>query len=134
MRPSTIFAAVLTLAFVVSAAPLADSVVRFLPIPTLPNNDLIHPPHRRPCPAQTQAPPPPLTPSPPSAPPPRAAQKSFLLAIDPKTWTLPPAALEQIAKQPKVAKRLNGAALTMQNMRNWLVRFDAKHAAEGKQA
>ncbi|KAJ7173367.1 hypothetical protein C8R46DRAFT_1215316 [Mycena filopes] len=96
MRPSTIFATLFATA-VISAAPL-DPVA---PLPRADSGSVTH-----------------ITSLASFRAAPRAAQKSFLLAIDPKTWILPPAALAQIAKQPKVAKRLNGAALTMQNMRD----------------
>ncbi|KAJ7018433.1 hypothetical protein C8F04DRAFT_1191644 [Mycena alexandri] len=56
-----------------------------------------------------------------------ADQQAFLLALDPKTWTLSDADLAKITKQPKVAKLLNGRVLMMQDMRNWLVYFGEKH-------
>ncbi|KAJ7155890.1 hypothetical protein C8R46DRAFT_1226958 [Mycena filopes] len=109
MRSSTIFASLLTFAVVASATPAAP----------LPRADSAAPAQFTSLESFRAAP--------------RDAQKSYLRSIDPKTWTLSPEILAKIAQQPKVAKRLNGAALTMQNMRDWLVRFDGKHA-EGKQA
>ncbi|KAJ7729144.1 hypothetical protein B0H16DRAFT_1697246 [Mycena metata] len=102
MRSSTIFAALVTMVIAAYAAPL-DSTARS----TIHNLKSF----------RAAA---------------RADQQAFLLALDPKTWTLSDAVLTRIAKQPKVAKLLNGRDMTMQDMRNWLVSFDAKHG-EAKQ-
>ncbi|KAJ7724664.1 hypothetical protein B0H16DRAFT_1472270 [Mycena metata] len=78
MRSSTIFAALVTMVIAVYAAPL-DSTARS----TIHNLKSF----------RAAA---------------RADQQAFLLALNPKTWTLSDAVLTRIAKQPKVAKLLNG--------------------------
>ncbi|KAJ7046276.1 hypothetical protein C8F04DRAFT_342915, partial [Mycena alexandri] len=100
MRTSTIFATLLTMIIAVYAAPLDPAAV--IPRSTIHDlNSFRAASH--------------------------ADQQAFLLALDPKTWTLSDADLVRITKQPKVAKLLNGRVLTMQDMRNWLVYFDEKH-------
>ncbi|KAJ7699105.1 hypothetical protein B0H16DRAFT_1749511 [Mycena metata] len=56
-----------------------------------------------------------------------ADQKAFLLQINPTNLQLSDVELQTIAQEPKVSAKLNGAQLTLDEVRAWLVRWDKKH-------